>query len=171
MICTSFKNLFVLVFFLNCCYVVSQDTVQMQQVYIDNELVYKVSDKERFTGVAQFKRKNGHLVYEEEYKDGVILSYSSYFNGKEKIIAHKTIFNRYKLWTISKEYGYNLKSELTSITSYNENGIRILEEEFESGQLTYSCQYLGKKKHGIAFCYSKDGEKLTFEYVHGKKKK
>jgi len=61
----------------------SQDTLRMRDVYIDNDLVYKVSG-ERFTGVVQSKRKNGHLVYEEVYNDGIILYSNLYFNTKEK---------------------------------------------------------------------------------------
>ena len=65
--------------------VISQDTLDMKEVYEDNELVYKMNGQ-RFTGVAQLKRKNGHLTYEETYKDGVVLSSNLYFNTKEKNI-------------------------------------------------------------------------------------
>ena len=51
----------------------SQEIIEMKEVYEDNNLVYKVVDDKLFTGIAQVKRKNKHLVYEEEFKGGVIL--------------------------------------------------------------------------------------------------
>jgi len=143
----------------------------MKEVYIENNLVYKNSTNELFTGIAQSKRKNGHLVYEEEYKNGIILYSNLYFNGKEIRVSNKSIYNVNKPLALSKEYSYDLKGEIFEITTYDDNGIKILYEQFTNGKVSYSCQYLGKKKHGIKLGYKDGGEKMTFrcEYINGKK--
>jgi antitoxin component YwqK of YwqJK toxin-antitoxin module len=150
---------------------ISQEIVGMKEVYIENNLVYKNANDELFTGVAESKRKNGHLVYDEEYENGIILSSNLYYNGKEKRVSSKTIYNPNNPLVISKEYRYNLESEIFETTTYNDDGIKILLEQFKNGKLTYSCQYLGKKKHGLELNYGKNGEKLTYscEFINGKK--
>ncbi|MGC6431265.1 MAG: hypothetical protein ACON5F_09515 [Jejuia sp.] len=143
----------------------------MKEVYVKNDLVYKIADDKLFTGTAQSKRKNGHLVYEEEYENGIILSSYLYFNGKEKKISNKSIYNRNKPLVLSKEYAYDLKGKIFEITTYNEDGVKILYEQFTNGKVSYSCQYLGKKKHGLELGYRNGGEKMTSrcEYINGKK--
>ncbi|WP_242203172.1 hypothetical protein [Aestuariivivens insulae] len=130
----------------------------MKEVYIDNNLVYKSSNDELLTGIAQSKRKNGHLVYEEEYKNGVILSSNLYYNGKEIRVSNKTIYNPNKPLVLSKEIKYHLNGEVFETITYNDNGIKILVEQFKNGKLTYSCQYLGKKKNGLELGYGESGE-------------
>ena len=148
----------------------SQDTLSLKEVYIDKDLVYKM-DGQRFSGLAQDKRKNGKLNYEEYYKDGVILWSNMYFNTKEKKVSDKTIYNRYKLWVIEKEIRFRLSQDTLQIKTYDDNGKKILLEQFENNKLTYSCQYDGRKKHGKEFCFDDDGKELIIEYVNGKKKK
>ena len=149
----------------------SQEIIEMKEVYEDNNLVYKVVDDKLFTGIAQVKRKNKHLVYEEEFKGGVILLSYLYYNGKEKRVSNKTIYNPNKPLAILKEYSYDLKSEVFEITTYDNDGIKILYEQFTNGNVSYSCQYLGKKKHGLELGYRNGGDKITFrcEYINGKK--
>ena len=165
------KYLLLLLFISSWFEVTAQDTLDMKEVYIDNDLVYKYSDNERFTGVAQIKRRNGQVTYEEIYKDGVILMDYQYYRGEGKKVCYKTVYNRYKLWVKEKEYYYPKSGKWTEITSFDENGIKILVEQFEKDKLTYSCQYSGKKKHGREFCYDDDGNELIFQYVNGKKQK
>ncbi|NJB72925.1 antitoxin component YwqK of YwqJK toxin-antitoxin module [Saonia flava] len=143
----------------------------MKEVYIDNDLVYKNADDGLFTGIVQSKRKNGHLVYEEEYEKGIILSSNLYYNGKEKRVSNKAIYNPNKPLVLSKEYSYDLKYKIFEITTYNDDGLKILYEQFTNGKVSYSCQYLGKKKHGLELGYRDGGEKMTFrcEYINGKK--
>ncbi|MCL6265857.1 hypothetical protein [Flagellimonas myxillae] len=164
------KNALLIISILVSCHTFSQDTLGMKEVYIDNDLVYKMNG-ERLTGVAQHKRKNGHLVYEEIYNDGVVLSSNLYFNGKQKIVCDKTIYQRYKPWVIAKEFSYNLKGEIIETIDYDENGVKKLVKRFENGELNYYGEYHGKKKHGKEYCFTDDREKLEFEYVNGKKKK
>ncbi len=163
-----FKYLILLVLISNSFELSSQDTLDMEEVYIDNDLVYKM-DGQRFTGLAQHRRKNGNLVYEEEYKDGVILSYLQYYKGKEKNLFFKLNYNRYKLWKFEKEFYYSRDGELYQTVSFDKNGKKILLEQFENNKVTYSCEYNGKKRHGREMCYDDDGNKLIFQYVNGKK--
>ncbi|WCO02296.1 hypothetical protein [Psychroserpens ponticola] len=114
------------------------EIVGMKEVYIDNNLVYKSSNSELFTGVAQSKRKNGHFVYDEEYKNGIILSSNLYYNGKEIRVSNKTIYNPNKPLVVSKENKYHLDGKIHETTTYNYDGIKILVEQFENGKLMYS---------------------------------
>ena len=149
----------------------AQDTLDMKEVYMDNLLVYKIADNERFTGIAQMKKKNGRVVLEEEYKDGVILFDYQYYRGAEKEICYKTEYNRYKLWVKQKEYFYPKSKDWYELVNYDENGKKVLLEQFEEDQLFYSCEYSGKKKHGKEICFDDNGDKLIFHYVNGKKVK
>ncbi|GAA0734249.1 hypothetical protein GCM10009430_49200 [Aquimarina litoralis] len=150
---------------------VSQETIGIKETYIDNNLIYKSVNNKLFTGIAQKKRKNGHLVYEEEYKNGIILSSNLYYNGKEKRVSNKIIYNPNKPLVLLKEHKYNLEGEVFETITYNDDGIKILVEQFEREKLTYSCQYLGKKKNGIEYCLNKNGAKTQIEYRNGKKVK
>jgi len=150
---------------------ISQEKIGMKETHIENNLVYEASNDKLFTGTTQSKRKNGHLVYEEEYKNGIILSSNLYYNGEEIRVSNRTIYNPNKPFILSKEIRYHLDGEIFETTTYNDDGIKILVEQFKNGKLTYSCQYSGKKKHGLELGYVEDGEKLTYrcEFINGKK--
>jgi len=165
------RKLLILLVFFTFNKLISQEIIEMKDVFIDNNLVYKVVDDRLFTGIAQVKRKNGHLVYEEEFENGVILNSYLYFNGKEKRLSTKTIYNPDKPNVLLKEIMYDLQKEIFEVHTYNDNGVKILREQFTNGKVSYSCQYLGKKKHGIELGYKDGGEKMTFrcEYFNGKK--
>jgi antitoxin component YwqK of YwqJK toxin-antitoxin module len=164
------KYLLLLVFISSSLEMISQDTLGMKEVYIDNDLVYKM-DGQRFTGLAQDKRKNGKLNYEEQYKDGVILWSNLYFNTKKKLISDKTLYHKYKLWVIEKEIRLRLSQDTLEVKTYNENGEKVLLQQYENNKLTYRCEYKGRKKHGKEFCYDDNGNELVFEYINGKKVK
>ncbi len=155
------RNILILLMFFSFNELISQEKIGMKEVYLENNLVYKNASDELFTGIAQSKRKNGHLVYEEEYKNGIILSSNLFYNGKEIRVSNKTIYNTNKPLVLSKEIKYHLDGEIFETTTYNDDGIKILVEQFENGKLTYSCQYLGKKKHGIQLGYRENGEKMS----------
>lgn len=163
------RNFLILLFFFAYNEMISQEKIGMEEIYIENNLVYKISNGKRFTGITQSKRKNGHLVYEEEYKNGIILSSNLYYNGKEIRISNKTIYNPNKPFIISKEHKYNLNGEIFETITYNEDGIKILIEQFKNEKLRYSCQYLGKKKNGTEYCLNDDGTETKKEYRNGKK--
>ncbi|MFH4966552.1 hypothetical protein V8G69_16265 [Gaetbulibacter sp. M235] len=143
----------------------------MKETYIENNLVYKSSNNELFTGIAQSKKKNGHLVYEEVYENGVIFFSNLYFNGKEKRISNKTIYNQNKPFTPSKKNEYHLDGSIFQIIHYNKDGIKILFESYKNGKLIYSCQYSGKKKHGFEIGYDENNQQeiCKIEYSNGKK--
>lgn len=166
-----FKYVLLLVFISSALDMFSQDTLDMKEVYIDNELVYSYSDNERFTGVAQLKKRNGQVYFEEVYKDGVILFDYQYFKGTDRKLIYKTDYNRYKLWSKEKEYYYPKSGKWTQMTSFNENGIKVLVEQYEKDKVIYSCAYSGKKKHGQELCYDDEGNKMIFQYLNGKKVK
>ena len=173
---------------------ISQERIGIKEVYAENNLVYKNSDEKLFTGIIEKKRRNGHLVYEEKYEKGIILESNLYYNGKEKLISDKTIYNPEKPQTISKEIRYHLNGEFFQIKTYNNAGIKVLLEQFKNEKLIYSCEYLGKKKNGIElgyrengtlfhrceykngkkngkeFCINEKGEKTTWEFKNGKKR-
>ncbi|WP_147404214.1 hypothetical protein [Aquimarina sp. AD1] len=165
------KNFLILLMFFTFNKMVSQETIEMKETYIDNNLVYQSINDKLFTGIAQKKRKNGHLVYEEEYENGIILSSNLYYNGKEKRVSNKTIYNPNKPLVLLQEHKYDLKGEIFETVTYNNDGIKILLEQFEKEKLTYSCQYLGKKKNGIEYCLNKNGVETQIEYRNGKKVK
>uniref|UniRef100_UPI0040497019 hypothetical protein n=1 Tax=Gelidibacter sp. TaxID=2018083 RepID=UPI0040497019 len=165
------KTILIILMFFTFNKLLSQETVAMKEVYIVNNLAYKIGSDNLFSGIAQVKRNNGHLVYEEEFKNGVIIFSYLYFNGKEKRLSTKTIFNPNKPYIYLKEFSYHLNGEIFEIRTYNEDGIKILIEQFQNGKLSYSCQYLGNKKNGIELGFSNSDEKITFrcEYINGKK--
>lgn len=149
----------------------AQEVADFNDIYVENDLLYKVSNDSLFTGICERRRKNGHLVVQETVDKGVILTAKHYYNGKAKRISDSIVYNPqtpYKLKTI---YRFNLESKLKEKETYDDYGKLKLKEEFENKKLVYSCQYNGKKKHGKEFCYSKDGKPLEFEYINGKKVK
>ena len=86
-------------------------------------------------------------------------------------MSDSVIYNPTKPYKYKELYRFNLKSQITEKNSYDTNGKLILVENFDNGKLIYSCQYKDRKKHGIEFCYSKEGNALEFEYLNGKKVK
>jgi len=85
------RNILILLMFSSFNELISQEIIGMKEVYIENNLIYKYSTNKPFTGIAQHKRKNGHLVYEEEYKNGIILSSNLYFTLYPQLIYNNTL--------------------------------------------------------------------------------
>ena len=150
---------------------ISQEIVGLNDVYVENDLAYKVTDHQLFTGISQRRRKNGHLVYEEEFKDGIIITSKLYYNTKNKLISDKTIFNPNRPFVISKEHRFDLDGQIFRTITYNQEGLKILEEQFKNGHLILSSEYKGKKKHGFELGYRENEEILIYrcEYINGKK--
>ncbi len=169
------KSILFFFLILNTYALLAQEIVEWKEVYNTdhNDLTYKISNDKIFTGTVQWKRKNGYLEYEEEYKNGIILSSNSYYRGKHNIISNKTIYHSNNPSIILKEHKYNLKNEIFETITYNDDGLRILIEQFNNRKLIYSCQYLGKKKHGLELCYGEDGKKMNYQckFINGKKVK
>tara|TARA_R110002167_G_scaffold363604_2_gene584221 strand:+ start:440 stop:1027 length:588 start_codon:yes stop_codon:yes gene_type:complete len=154
-----------------CLNSVGQEIVGVKDIYFENELAYKILDNHRFTGIAQKVRKNGHVIYEETFDDGVILTFVVYYNGRDKEISEKMFYNRYKTFVPEKNIKYitNKKGKSEQIEYYDEDGLKILEETITEGITTYRCEFLNGKKHGQEFCFDDDGNELIIKYINGKK--
>ncbi|WP_109437036.1 hypothetical protein [Aquimarina sp. AU119] len=168
---TKIKYIWALFLILILNNLIAQEKVSMKDVYVENDLVYKVSDEQLFTGIAQRIRKNGHLVYEESYNTGIIKESNLYYNSKERIISDKIIYNQKKLYSKEKEIRFHLSKDTLRIKTFDDNGKKKLVEEFENNHITYKCEYKGKKKHGLELRYKENGKKITYrcEYINGKK--
>lgn len=164
---------FFCIFYLFLTYQInSQDIVEMKAIYLDNQnIAHRVKDDSIFTGIAQHIRRNGHLVYEEIFINGVITTSKLYFNLEELKISNKTIYNENKPYVISKEFKYNLKGQVFEIITYDVNGKKALTEQFKNDKLIYSCEFNGKKKHGFELNFGENGNELLYkcEYRNGKK--
>lgn len=160
-----------IILFSFCNIVIAQNNVSCNEVYIQDKMLHKISNDSLYTGIYERRRHNGHLVYEEHFKNGIIISALEYYNGKVKIVSDSVIYNPKKPFKRLQEYRFNLKSEIISKKSYNDDGKLILKESYENGKLIYSCEYNGRKKHGKEFCYSKTDEPIIIKYSNGKRVK
>ncbi len=163
------KNHLLIILFFSFNVLLAQEKVGLRDIYVENDLAFKVINDELFTGQAQKVRKNGHLVYEEFYEKGVPLKSVVYYNGTEKpkpatlTEFYKNTFNK------SKETTYGLFKPTLTIKHYDQDGNKTLVEEYENDKLTYRCEYLNNKKHGTEFCFDNYGNELQTEYANGKK--
>lgn len=148
-----------------------QDTIDIKEIYINDGLAYKVANDRIFTGVAQKTRKNGHVVFEEFYDNGKILSDITYFNFREKEPSSETIYHVSEKFVPQKRIKYlsNKHGKWQEIIHYDHKGEKVLEETLKEGKITYKCEYLNGKKHGSEFCFDEDGNELIFQYENGKK--
>jgi len=153
-------------------FVFSQQIVSFNETYISDEnLVYNTQTDKPFTGKAQRKRKNGHLVYEEEYKNGFIIESTVYYNRtKEPTPATKFLYDEKNNFRAIKKIQFGLKKNTKMITHFDINGRKKLFESYLDGNLIYSCEYKNNRKHGKEFCIV-DGEDIVIEYINGKKVK
>jgi len=148
-----------------------QDTIGINEIYIDDGLAYRVANETIFTRVAQRVRKNGHVVFEEFYNSGKILSDIAYFNFHDKKPSEETIYHDSKNFVPHKRIKYlsNKHGQWQEIIHYDLNGQKILEETIKEGKTTYMCEFLNGKKHGREYCFDDDGNELIFQYQDGKK--
>ena len=149
----------------------SQTKVSLNDVYVEDNLVYQTTTNQLYTGLVQKVRNNGHLVYEEEYDKGIIQSSRVYYNGKDKLVSDEILFNPNKPFTYSKKLRYDTQGEINRIITYDVDGSKILKEEFKNGKLIYSCEFANGKKHGMMLGYLNGSEKPTYscKFVNGKK--
>ncbi|MEC3964612.1 hypothetical protein [Flagellimonas halotolerans] len=147
----------------------AQDSLDIKSVYLENNIAYRIKNGNPYSGTLVKKRKNGHIVYTENYSKGIILTKNLYFNTKTRKLANRTIYNKNRPFVPKKEFVLNLSSDTIEIKYFTEKGSKDFVEQFEQGQLIYSCEYNGKKKHGLETCHNEDGTKQIFEYNMGKK--
>lgn len=149
----------------------SQERINTFEIYKNDNLSYKKEDGKIFTGIAEFKKKNGHVVFEEHYVNGFLTKYILYYNLDEQIVATEIIFYKESIYK-EKETNFSSKeNQRKEITYFDENGKKKLNEIYKNGSLIYSCEYLNNKKHGKEFCTTKNCDNQTVYYENGKKRK
>ena len=141
----------------------------MKDLYVENDLTYKVSDHQLFSGQAQYVRKNGHLVSEEYFVDGKLIKSVNYYNGTDKPIPASVTEFYEGTQNKRKVTYYGLTKPTTEFKYYDEKGKKKLIEQYENDKLTYRCEYQENKKHGTEYCLNDDGTELRIEYRNGKK--
>ncbi len=145
----------------------SQEILTKEQIFTKENLVYKISDAELFTGKIQNFKNKTHLTFEIEFEKSVIKKSNLYFNGKEQIVSDETYYfgNDKK---IEKKIRYSSDHKTVWIKYFNELGQKTLEEDYKDGVLVYSCPYLENKKNGLVFSINDKGEKNECKFENGK---
>jgi hypothetical protein len=147
----------------------AQEKVGLKEIYVESDLAYKVANDQLFSGQAQKVRKNGHLVYEEFYENGIPIKSILYYNGTEnpKPVVMTEFYE--KTFIKKKVTTYGLSKPTVEFKYYDQNGKKTLIEQYENDKLTYRCEYFKNKKHGKEFCLNDDGNEVEIEYQNGKK--
>jgi len=161
------KNILLIILFCSLNALFAQEKVGLKEIYVENNLAYKVADDELFSGQAQKVRNNGHLVFEEYYKNGNPIKSIVYYNGTEKPIPARITEFYEKSFDKKKETVYRWKEPTVEYIYYDQNEKKTLIEQYENEKLTYRCEYLNNKKHGTEFCLDDDGNELEIEYRNG----
>lgn len=151
--------------------VVAQDTLSVKEIYFDTDLAYQYSNDELFTGVVQKVRKNGHLVYEEFYEDGIILEFREYFNFVNKRLARKILYYREHPLTQKEKINYitNKNGKFIERTFYDTYQTKTLITRHNDTTLVYKCYYKNGKKEGQEFCFDNDSNPMITEFINGKR--
>ncbi|MDC7998036.1 hypothetical protein [Gilvibacter sediminis] len=150
----------------------SQEVVADDDLYQDaNLIVYKKNTKEKYTGLSQVTKGNGHVMSQSKYEQGIILETEIYYNKSYRELANKVIYYPDQPYVAQQEIKYysNKEGSWQEIKYNNTLGKKIKFETYKNGVLTYQCTYLNGKKHGIEFCLLSDGSETRVEYNQGKK--
>lgn len=158
---------YILIFIFITTFSLAQEKASSSQLYTSKGITYKESDNSLFTGINEFKKSNGHLVCEREYINGYLTKYTLYYNIDEKTVSDETFY--YSNSTVKKKHiSYPHTGTLKTVTDFDENGKKSLEEQFMNDKLVYHCEYLNGKKHGTIFSIDKNNIKNTCQYINGK---
>ncbi|CAD0002608.1 hypothetical protein [Flavobacterium salmonis] len=153
----------------------SQDTTALnpKDIYVKENLVYKTADDSIFTGSVEIHRwTNNVLLAKEEYKDGIIVLFTTYYNKSMKgIPSRKTYYYENAFFKKKKENRLDFDGNIDSTIYFDENGDKTLEEFYSENKLVYSCEYKGGKKNGKELCLSDKNGMITNFYDNGKKLK
>lgn len=144
----------------------SQEILTKDELFAKENLVYKVSNSELFTGKTQSFKHKTHLTFEIEFEKGVLKKSVLYYNGKEQIVSDETYY--YDDRKIEKKIRFSLDHKTLWTKYYDKFGNKTLEEDFKDGILVYSCPYLENKKNGIVFSINEKGEKNECKFENGK---
>lgn len=145
----------------------SQELINYDDIYLENNLAYKYNDEKLFSGIAQIKKKNGQISHELEYDKGVILSQKIYARKKGKGLLRKIIYDPQKPYKELKQIRYFSGIEETKC--FDDKGKCKLIEQRKNGVLFYSCEYLNGKKNGREICFNDDGTQTIVKFSNGKK--
>ncbi|POY41019.1 hypothetical protein C3L50_00385 [Flavobacterium alvei] len=160
---TKFILYLIIFFSLN---VYSQDSLSIKEIYNENYLTYRKDNNELFNGIAhKFKHKD-HLLGTAEFKNGVLIKLTTYFNGKKRIISEEKLYN--DNGKIEKRINYEYSKDYKWIEYYDENGNKILEEDYSNGKLVFKCPFLNNKRNGIQISINEKGEKSECKFLNGK---
>lgn len=147
----------------------SQERIRSFDVYRKKHLTYKKEDEKLFTGTTESKGLSGRMIFEESFENGYLTKYILYFNIKKPTISKEILYYPGSLFK-QKETEFGLiENERNHITYFDENGKKKLEEVYEYGKLTYSCEFLNNKKHGKEYCITKKCDNFSEYYENGKK--
>ena len=153
--------------------VFSQDTLSVKEIYFNNNLAYQDYNDELFTGVAQKLRKNrnGHIIAEEIYENGVLLEWKLFYNKSNRRLAEKVLYYKEHA-LVAKErirYTINEDGEFTESTHYDTNFKKTLVTRHKDTTLIYKCPYTDGKKDGEEFCINDNGNQIITKFINGKK--
>lgn len=167
------KCLLIILGIFNYSIIYAQDTLSIENIYLENSIVYDAKSELAFTGVAQKMRKNGHLVFEEVYDQGILVEFRGYYNGNTKRLSDKIFYYRDKPFVPKEAIRYytNKKQAIIETTSYNRNEEKTLVTRYADTTLIYKCSYKNGKKNGKEFCYDKNDKPLITTFKEGKKVK
>ncbi|MCL9804394.1 hypothetical protein NAT51_02590 [Flavobacterium amniphilum] len=171
------KNL-LLLFLLSFNFTFSQENFVNSYVHIYGKdgLVYKVKDNQLFTGTISFIKKNGVIRHKTVFNNGYLTNTYLYYNKSSRgKISEETVYYQEKVnedvpkLHPKKIISYHSTGEIYNIKYYDLEGENYLEESFEDGKLTYSCEYKNGKKHGKEYCTTRKCGEETVMYSKGKK--
>lgn len=86
----------------------SQEILTANQLYFQDGIAYSKAENLKFSGRLQNKRKNGHIISEEIYKDGKQNELIVYYNIYDKQIVSDIFF--FNLQTLRKVKHINYSS-------------------------------------------------------------
>src|SRR5690606_34114642 len=109
-----------------------QDTLSIDDIYFHEDIAYKFSNDQRFTGVSQRVSKNGHVVYESIFDEGIIRQGILYYNSRNRDPVERIFYHKDIVYVPQKKIRYftNKKGEWEIISQFDEKGEKILEEHF-----------------------------------------
>jgi len=162
------KNVYILISVLFTSIIFAQERVKTYDIVTNRGIAYKKSNTTIFSGIAESRKSNGHLNSEKEYIDGFLNKYTLYYNINEKVISSETFYHKIS-GEKKKHITYPHKGNLKTVTVFDENGEKLLEEHYIDDALVYHCEYLNGKKHGTIYSIDNDNIKSICQYDNGKR--
>ena len=146
-----------------------QDSIPINEVYYLNDLAIAEYSNDPFTGIAVFRKKNGRLVQDWEFKNGVLLTEKLYYRREPIEVASKIYYDSIlpsKKIRVDRFFG-----GVTESTLYNNSEEKTLVRQVRGDTLIYRCEYLNGRKNGEEYCFNEDGSATIIKYKAGKRVK